>query len=55
MSDRPRKQPAEADERKPVEFPPSQFSLIYESKDGKLCLFEDASGHITAVRAEKLA
>lgn len=39
----------------PVEFPPAQFTLVYESKDGKLCVFEDAKGHLTAVRAEKLA
>ena len=38
-----------------IEFPPSTFTLVYQSKDGKLCLFEDAAGHITAVRAEKLA
>ncbi len=38
-----------------TEFPPGQFTLVYESKDGKLCLFEDAKGHLTAVRAEKLA
>ena len=37
------------------EFSLSRFTLIYESKDGKLCLFEDADGHLTAVRAEKLA
>ncbi len=36
-------------------FPPAQFVLIYESRDGKLCLFEDSDGHLTAVRAEKLA
>lgn len=38
-----------------VEFPPSQFTLVYESRDGKLCLFQDRDGHLTAVRAEKLA
>ena len=37
------------------EMPLAQFSLVYVSKDGKLCLFEDADGHLTAVRAEKLA
>lgn len=30
------------------------FTLLYESRDGKMCLFEDASGHLTAVRAERL-
>ena len=31
------------------------FSLVYESKDKRFCLFEDKDGHLTAVRAEKLA
>ena len=35
--------------------PPAKISLIYESKDGRFCLFEDAEGHITAVRASSLA
>lgn len=34
---------------------PAQVTLLYESRDGKLCLFEDAHGHITAVRASQLA
>ena len=34
---------------------PGTFHLIYESRDGKLVAFEDAAGHITAVRASKLA
>lgn len=34
---------------------PARFRLIYESSDGRLCLFEDARGHLTAVRAAKLA
>lgn len=38
-----------------IKFSPAKFSLLYESKDGKLCLFEDAKGHLTAVRAERLA
>ncbi|MBR3182712.1 MAG: hypothetical protein IKF56_08795 [Eggerthellaceae bacterium] len=37
------------------ELPLAQFTLLYESKDGRLCLFEDADGHLTAVRADKLA
>ena len=36
-------------------FSPGTFSLVYESKDKRFCLFEDKSGHLTAVRAEKLA
>ena len=31
------------------------FRLIYESRDGKLCLFEDADGHLTSVRSLRLA
>ena len=46
------KQPSD---EKRVEFPLAQFSLVYVSKDGKLCLFEDADGHLTAVRSDKLA
>lgn len=38
-----------------VEFPPAQFTLVYESKDNRFCLFQDKDGHLTAVRAEKLA
>ena len=35
--------------------PPARITLLYESRDGKLCLFEDGEGHLTVVRAEKLA
>ena len=42
-------------EDKKIEFPLAQFSLVYVSKDGRLCLFEDADGHLTAVRSDKLA
>ena len=34
---------------------PAKITLVYESDDGKLCLFEDGDGHLTAVRAENLA
>lgn len=33
----------------------SQLKLLYESRDGLLCLFEDADGHYVAARASKLA
>ena len=33
---------------------PATFSLVYESSDGRLCLFEDASGHLNAVDASRL-
>lgn len=39
----------------PSDFTPARFALVYESKDGRLCIFEDADGHLTAVRASKLA
>lgn len=45
----------QATESQQGELPLAQFSLVYVSKDGKLCLFEDADGHLTAVRADKLA
>lgn len=34
---------------------PGRFSFVCESLDGRLCLFEDADGHYTAVRASRLA
>jgi len=34
---------------------PARFSFVCESQDGRLCLFEDASGHFAIVRAERLA
>lgn len=40
---------------KQVRPAPAQITFLYESRDGKLCLFEDADGHLTAVRASKLA
>ena len=40
-------------ESKPCDNP-ARIKLLYESRDGRLCLFEDAEGHLTAVRAEKL-
>ena len=40
--------------RDPVEAP-ARISLLYESEDGRFCLFEDGEGHLTAVSAAKLA
>ena len=34
---------------------PARISLLYESRDGRFCLFEDANGHISAVRSARLA
>ena len=34
---------------------PGSFKLISESRDGRLCLFEDGDGHYTVVRSERLA
>ncbi len=31
------------------------FSRYYESRDRKLCVFEDEHGHFTSVRADRLA
>ena len=33
----------------------NSFSLLYESKDSKLCVFEDKQGHLSAVNAARLA
>lgn len=33
----------------------AQFKNVYESRDGKLCVFEDEAGHIVAVNAKRLA
>ena len=43
------------DKRKPEALTPAKITLLYESRDKKLCLFEDANGHITAVRSARLA
>ena len=34
---------------------PSAFKLIYQSRDGRMCLFEDEEGHITAVDGNRLS
>ena len=34
---------------------PTRVTLLYESRDGRLCLFEDAKGHLYAVPASRLA
>lgn len=34
---------------------PATFSHYYESRDSKLCVFEDEHGHFTSVRADRLA
>ena len=31
------------------------FKLLCQGRDGRLCLFEDADGHFTAVRSDRLA
>ena len=43
------------DEAGEAKLVPSQFSFVCESLDGKLCLFEDANGHLAVVRTERLA
>lgn len=32
----------------------ADITLLYESGDGRMCLFEDAQGHLVAVRASRL-
>ena len=34
--------------------PLARITLLYESRDGRFCLFEDADGHLAAVDASKL-
>ena len=36
-------------------LPLARITLLYESRDGRFCLFEDAEGHLAAVDASKLA
>ena len=52
------REPAEFDEKRlpgePSFVPPTRITLLYESRDGRLCLFEDARGHLFAVRAALL-
>ena len=33
----------------------AKFRLIYQSRDGRLCLFEDKAGHLTSVRTSRMA
>ena len=33
----------------------ASFKHVCESRDGKLCLFEDSLGHLIAVRSSRLA
>ena len=46
------KKPAD---RKREHLAPAKITLLYESRDKKFCLFEDAHGHLTAVRTSRLA
>ncbi len=34
---------------------PASLTLLYESCDGKLCLFQTADGHLSAVDSSRLA
>lgn len=34
--------------------PLASFSLLYESKDGRLCTFEDSDGHLTSVDSQHM-
>lgn len=34
---------------------PGAFSLLYESQDSRLCLFQTADGHLCAIDSAKLA
>lgn len=34
---------------------PGAFQMLYESRDGRFCLFEGVDGHLSAVDASKFA
>ena len=48
-------QPADDRASSARHVPPAKITLLYESKDGRFCLFEDAQGHLSAVNAARLA
>lgn len=33
----------------------ARFTLLYESRDGRLCLFQDHEGHLTSVDSARFA
>ena len=39
----------------PMRCDASRFSRMYESRDGRLCVFEDECGHLVAVNTQRLA
>lgn len=43
------------DEAREPSLVPGRFSFVCESLDGKLCMFEDADGHLAVVRTDRLA
>ena len=50
------KQSAQRAERKGVrKHQVAKFTHLYESRDKRLCVFEDEHGHVTSVRASRLA
>ena len=55
MSEFPNRKSQQRPTETPVSTTIAKITLLYESRDKKLCLFEDAAGHLTAVRASRLA
>lgn len=51
MTEKPDEKHNDANSQPPA---PARITLLYESRDGKLCLFEDANGHLFAVRSSLL-
>ena len=43
----------EEETREEAPVPPAKIKLLYESRDGRFCLYEDADGHLAAVDASK--
>lgn len=45
---------AHASSEQPPHRAAGTFQLLHTSRDGKVCFFQDAEGHITAVNAARL-
>ena len=47
--------PTSADVQSEPKSQVATFSRLYESLDGRLCLFEDGNGHLSAVNTARFA
>ncbi len=53
--DKPENAAAKADGSESPMKPIARLRLLYESKDRRMCLFEDAEGHLVSVPSSRLA